>query len=285
MPRGRHEDIGPTGHYTAYVWHRLRLPYAELFRTRKGAALYWGGRASGEWLTEFSDRIPAMWQYLGHRHLLIDAQLDALDADRVVELGAGLSRRGVTWAVDRGVRYVEIDLPHMIEAKRQRLEAAPAAVRAVLGDRLTLMSRDILDPGFAGELGALLAGAERPVVITEGVIMYFDFESRRKLLDAIASGLARSGGGHYLADVQTKDREHEAGVAPALLRRGIKLVTKGRGASRGWEDWRHVEEFFHDRGFNRVRALDPRDLSSRQPALSRMRSPGSLVWAEVHGKP
>lgn len=278
---GDHEAIGPTGHYTAYVWHRLGLPYAELFKTRKGAALYWGGRAAGEWLTEFSRRMPAMWQYLGHRHLLIEARLATLQPDLIVELGAGLSRRGVTWAVDRGVRYIEIDLPHMIEAKRRRLHRAPPRVQAVLGERLTLTARNILDANFAGELGGMLRRAERPAVIAEGVLMYFPFADRERLLDAIARGLRSAGGGEFLCDLQTRDREHEAGAAPDLLRRGIKVVTGGRGVAEPWEDWPHVERFFAARGFDAVSRLEASDHLEQEPRLAKMRSPGSLVCAKV----
>lgn len=282
MPQGQHEAIGPTGHYTAYVWYRLGLPYSELFRTRKGAALYWGGRFGGEWLTEFSSRVPSMWQYLGHRHLLIETQLRRLEPDLIIELGAGLSRRGVTWAVDHGVRYIEVDLPHMIEAKRERLRVGPASIQAVLGDRLVLTSRNILEPAFAGELRALIAGAKRPVVITEGVLMYFAWKERVQLLDSIASGLKAAGGGHYLCDLQTRDREHEAGPAPDLLRKGIKLVTGGRGVAPGWDDWTHVEHFFRARGFDEIRPLLSEDFLTEEGRLARMRSPGYLAWGSVN---
>ena len=284
MPQGQHEQIGPTGYYTAYVWYRLGLPYAELFRSPKGAALYWSGRVGVEWMTKLSPRMPAMWQYLGHRHLLIEAQLRRIEPDLIVELGAGLSRRGVTWAVDHAVRYIEIDLPHMIEAKRARLEAASPAIRAVLGDRLVLTSRNILDPSFAGELRALIAGAKRPVVIMEGVLMYFAWPDRAQVLESIASALEAAGGGDYLCDLQTRDREHEAGAAPRMLRRGIKLVTKGRGVAPPWDDWTHVESFFGDRGFDEVRPLHAKDFVADDPRLARMRSPGYLAWAHVEGE-
>lgn len=286
MPKGRHEAISPTAHYTAYVWHRLGLPYADLFATRKGAALYWGGRAAGEWMTEFSKAVPSLWQYLGHRHLLIDAKLRELEPDLIVELGAGLSRRGITWALDHDVKYIEVDLPDMSAAKRELIEASTSAiVRAtLLLGRLVLTSRNILSPNFAYELQGLLVGAARPVVISEGVIMYFDFEDRVTLLNSIARALRARDEGHYLCDLQTRDREHEAGRGPDLLRRGIKLVTGGRGVAPGWEDWAHVENFFKDRGFDELRALDAKDYLQQSPGLSKMRSPGTLVWASVDAK-
>src|SRR5688572_7525842 len=123
----RDEKIGPTAHYTAYVWHRLGMPHAEHFATRKGAALFWGFRLGGEWIAAAIPGMPSMSQYLAQRHLAIEHALSEHAPDLIVELGAGLSRRGVTWAVDRGVRYVEVDLPHMVDAKRARI---PQALRS-----------------------------------------------------------------------------------------------------------------------------------------------------------
>src|SRR5512134_2286550 len=123
------ERIGPTAHYTAYVWHRAGLPHAEHFATRQGAVLYWGFFALGEWATRLSPRVPSMRQYLEYRHRLIDAVVARQQPGCVLELGAGLTRRAVTWAADRGVPAIELDLPAMAAVKRERLRQAPAALR------------------------------------------------------------------------------------------------------------------------------------------------------------
>ena len=99
MAHDGHEQIGPTAHYTAYAWHRLGLPYAQYFVTPTGAALYWGFRMTGEWAMDLSPRVPNMLEYLGYRHLMIESALKRIEPDTVVEIGAGLSRRGTTWAL------------------------------------------------------------------------------------------------------------------------------------------------------------------------------------------
>jgi hypothetical protein len=120
--------IGPTAHVTAYAWHKLGMPYGELFSTHQGAGIYWAYRGTFEWLTRLLP-LPTLLDFLEFRHRLLDAQLERLDPDRIVELGAGLSRRGITWVLDRHVRYTEIDLPHMSTAKRAMLERGPGRVR------------------------------------------------------------------------------------------------------------------------------------------------------------
>ncbi len=282
MAHDGHEQIGPTAHYTAYAWHKLGLPYAQYFVTPTGAALYWGFRLTGEWAMDLSPRVPNMLEYLGYRHLMIESALKRIEPDAVVEIGAGLSRRGTTWAADHGIRYVEIDLPHMTRAKRERLEAAPPRVRERVADRLELVSEDIFDDDFADRLAGLLAESRRPVVITEGVISYFDMSDRKRLLESIAEGLQRSGGGHYLTDFSTHQREREVGMASRILRGAIQAATGGRGARPPFDDQRHAADVFQGAGFDDLVALAAEGFDDLTPELRRLHSPSVIGQAEVH---
>ena len=72
MTDGSDARIAPTAHYTAYIWHRLGLPYAELFVTPEGRRLFWTFRLAGEWIAAASPSLPSMVQYLELRHRVID---------------------------------------------------------------------------------------------------------------------------------------------------------------------------------------------------------------------
>lgn len=280
-----YEKIGPTAHVTAYAWHRLGMPYAHLFATRAGAAMYWAFRATAEWPTRWFE-IPSLLEYLEFRHRMIEAQLEALAPDRVIELGAGLSRRGLTWVLDREIPYVEIDLPHMSAAKRRILEAGPGRARRALREGgLRLVSTDILAPSFAEEFAELLAGAERPVVVSEGMLDYFDLDARETLLRNLSAGFrARGVQGHYLTDLQRGDRERKYGPAPAVLRQAIKLATGGRGAARPFRDLEHVDRLFALAGFDAGEELKPRTLADREPRLHQLRSPTTIYLATIEAK-
>ncbi len=258
------DKIGPTAHYTAYVWSRLRLPYSELFATPKGAALFWGFRLAGEWIAAVTPGVPSLPQYLAQRHFAIEHALDRLKPDRIVELGAGLSRRGLTWAFDRGVDYVEVDLPHMVEAKRALI---PERLRT---PRLRHVSHDVLSPSFREELQALLAGSERPAIIAEGVLGYFESEARTRLAESVASALAPRAG-IFLADIRHQKAGMPIGVH--FLRAGIKLATGGRGASTDFRDEQEIRAFFRQAGFAAAEPMDLRDVA-RAP---RVPSP-ARVW-------
>lgn len=157
------ERIGPTAHYTAYVWRRLGLPHADLFSTRTGAVLYWGFFALGEWTTRLLPAVPSMQDYLEYRHRLIDAVVADLSPDCLVEIGAGLTRRAVTWAADHHIRAVELDLPSMAAVKREALARAPQALRDRIGDRHQVLDADVLAPGLGAQLARAIGEAQRQI--------------------------------------------------------------------------------------------------------------------------
>jgi len=275
-----YDKIGPTAHVTAYAWYQLGMPYAHLFATREGAAMYWSFHALTRSLSR-SFGLPTLLDYLEFRHRMIGAQLLRLDPDRVVELGAGLSHRGLTWALDHRVRYTEIDLPPMHAAKRARIEAGPARVRAALDGPLELCTSDILGPSFTDELAARLAGAARPVVVSEGMLDYLALDDRERLASSIAAALRRVGGGHYLTDTQHRVRERRVGPAAAVLRRAIKLATRGQGPAEAFTNLDHIERTFTLAGFDRGRELSVRALAKLEPRLAKLRSPTTIWLAEV----
>jgi O-methyltransferase involved in polyketide biosynthesis len=245
MSDSRDQKIGPTAHYTAYAWHRLGLPYAEHFATPRGRALYWLFRGAGEWLALGSRETPLLVDVLAYRHRTIDAQIRDTRPSVVIEIGAGLSQRGV-WAVcDVGVaRYVEIDLPHMIAAKRAKLEALPAAVRARIEGKLVLEARDILADGLGPWLADRLRGAERAIVNAEGVMGYFDVAERERIVRAVATGLRAADHGTFLCDLRSRVLSASAGSGVPLVRGAVRLVTRGRGLREDFASAAEIEAFF-----------------------------------------
>lgn len=271
------EKIAPTAHYTAYVWHHLGMPHGSLFATPLGRALFWTFRAGGEGAIGLVPGVPSMVQYLELRHRWIESALEEERPDVVVEIGAGLSRRGVTWAADRGVRYFEVDLPAMIQKKKELiLERAKPELRARLSGRLTHVSCDALAPELGSELARMVKGAARPVVIAEGLIGYFAPEDRRTLARSIAAGLGDRG--VFLCEVrsETPDRVMVQ-AAVTVLRGAIKLVTRGRGTREDFASLDEVRSFLLEAGFSSAEAL-PID---RVPHLAHLFSPARVWRARV----
>jgi O-methyltransferase involved in polyketide biosynthesis len=245
--------IAPTAHYTAYAWHVLGLPHAELFATELGRRLFRAYRVL-ELPGVLRGRASTLLRTLRNRHLLIDGELERYAPDVVVELGAGLSRRGLTFAVDRGTRYVEIDLPEMVAYKARLIdERGSSALKAALGERFRAIAADVMADDFAQLLARELACAARPVVIAEGVVGYFERPLQRKLLRAVHGALA--GRGLMLADLRIKRSAHDP--ATRMLRLGILVATRGRGAAASFRSEDEVEALFRDGGFAQVHKLAP----------------------------
>lgn len=275
MTNDRDARIAPTAYYTSYVWHWLGLPYAELFATPRGRRLFWSLRLAGEGLLALSPRLPSMAQYLALRHRTIDWALHDLRPDRIVELGAGLSRRGVTFAADHGVRYLEVDLPHMIAEKRRLLESrAPRRLLERLEGRLTQHAVDVTAPDAPARLGELLAGARRPAVLGEGLFGYFPLDERGQLFRSIATALAAAGGGTLLAELRSSEGGIPIAAGARALRGAIWLVTRGRGAAEDYQTPADVRAALLAAGFAAAEPVPP---ERAVPDLAHLRVP-TRVW-------
>lgn len=281
MTDGSAARIGPTAHYTAYVWRQLGLPYAEHLATRTGAVLYWGFFALGEWATRVVPGVPTMRTYLAYRHLLIDALVEELEPDLLIELGAGLTPRTIQWALDRGIATVDVDLPAMIDAKRDAIGRLPQPLQARLEGRHRLLAKDVLAPSFADELARIVGEAERPVVVAEGLVSYFGLPERRALFAAIASALGRRGTGSFIVDLHTAVAQAEVGSATKLLRGAIQVLTRRRHALDPFADAADYERALVEGGFVGCRALDPRDWVRARPELLGLHSPAQIVHAWI----
>lgn len=272
--------IGPTAHYTAYVWKRLGLPHADLFATPTGALIYWSAFALGEWTTRVLPGVPSMREYLAYRHLLMDAAIEEIDPDRIVELGAGLSQRASAWVLARDITGIEIDLPHMIAVKRAAIDRAPAIVRDRLRARLQLVPDDVLADGFARRLRALVDGARRPVIVAEGLVSYFDAAGRRRLFGAIGEALAGSSGA-LVCDLHTRTNQAEFGPAAATLRMAIGVLTRRRRALDPFADADEVRAALRDAGLGAVLFATPETYVTQKPELAGLRSPALVVVARA----
>ncbi len=170
------------------------------------------------------------------RTVLMDRMvLVAVDrgADLVLNLAAGLDARPYRLALPATLRWVEVDLPGMIDNK----SAILAAERPVC--RLERIAADLSDGAVRRSLLADLArGAGRALVITEGLLIYLDEVGVAALADELAAaGRYRE----WIADL----------VSPGLLRR--LQSTWGKEVGAAGAPFRFAPEkgpeFFADHGW------------------------------------
>jgi O-methyltransferase involved in polyketide biosynthesis len=151
---------------------------------------------------------PSLDGVLLARHRIIDDLLEELiegGVSQVIEAACGMSPRGWRFCERFGddLTYVEADLPPMARRKREAL-----AQMGSLCDRHRVADLDILRDGGPGSLEALVEQmdpARGLVIVTEGLLAYFDAETVEALWSRLARTLGPFATGAYLADLRTGD--------------------------------------------------------------------------------
>jgi O-methyltransferase involved in polyketide biosynthesis len=197
------DRIGPTAHYTGYVWARNGLSHREL-ATTEGRILF--DSLQPTMLASRALGGPTLEEYLLARHRAIDARLERAiehgQVSQVIEVAAGLSPRGWRFAQRYGERllYIEADLPDMAARKRAALERMGS-----LGVRHRVREVDALrDDDGPGSLQSVLAeldGRAGLAIVTEGLLGYLAPDAVAGMWRRFATGLERFASGRYISDV------------------------------------------------------------------------------------
>ena len=120
------------------------------------------------------------------RTCMIDAYVQELlpDVDVILNLGAGLDTRPYRLDLPPSLRWIEVDYPHMIQLKEERLRDEKPRCR------LERVSLDLADrPARLAFLGSLKA--QRVLVLTEGVTPYLGNEEVASLADDLRASQMR----------------------------------------------------------------------------------------------
>jgi O-methyltransferase involved in polyketide biosynthesis len=196
------ERIGPTAHYTGYVWARNGLSHPEL-ATTEGRVLF--DALQPAMLLSSAIGGPALEAYLLARHRAIDALLERAIEERgvsqVIEVAAGLSPRGWRFANRYGerLRYIEADLPEMAARKRAALERI-----ASLSERHEVRVLDALEDDGPESLAAVTAELDDQrglAIVTEGLLGYVPTDAVNGIWRRFARALAGFPTGRYISDL------------------------------------------------------------------------------------
>jgi methyltransferase (TIGR00027 family) len=122
------------------------------------------------------------WWLIARTKIIDDtiAQAIADGCDRVLNLAAGLDTRPYRLDLPSDLRWVEADLPGLLTEKAQLLEGLTPRCR------LTRTAVDLADPHARDAfLDEALDGAEKALVLTEGLLMYLEDRDVAALSEAI----------------------------------------------------------------------------------------------------
>ena len=184
----------------------------------------------------------------------MERRLEGLAPQVVVEIGAGLSARGIAYAERHAdVTYVEIDLHEVVVAKRRCLRGKylPANYRLVVGD--------VLQRAVADCLPACLIKNKRLVVITEGLMPYLPLQAQRRAWRNVAALMHKAGDSVYLFDMYPRDRLDADPLGSELMLSALSLFTGTPIAEHLLPTVQSIVDELHACGFATVHEAEPGD--------------------------
>lgn len=218
------------------------------------------------------------------RHLIMDDRIHRFAARhgrfQVLEIACGLSPRGLSVRQRYGdrVQYYEADLPGMAMRKRALLNRFSA-----VGPHHHVLDINVLSPAGADSLESVMSVHLDPamptIVITEGLVNYFDTPTIEGVWRRIATELKRFPAGMYLTDLHS---DHDRTPTMRWIRMGQRVVgTVARGSiTLHYGDDSSVQRAFRGLGFSQVQVHNP-DTYTPQLPYERTRAPAMIRVVEA----
>lgn len=274
-------DLTITALYTSGTWAWAGFKRAELFATREGGAVFTVTNVVMAFASLLRPGSPSLRWSLAQRHAMIDQLARNTGATRIVELAAGLSRRGAAFTDDPAVRYVEVDLPAVI-ARKDELLARTETGRAVAGrSSLVRLAADVRDVDLGAVVGQVTDGdppGTRVCVIAEGLMMYLDARAQRALWGRIAEALAGRPGSVLLFDLVPAGELPQPGLVGRALGALMAWFTDGRGFVRDGRARADLRRDLVQSGFSEVDLFEPTDFGPDAPLPGRGRRTQVVVF-------
>jgi len=212
-------------------------------------------------IPDFSNVDLLFWSKVLHfetRYRGIDQLIEDLDVSSFLELSSGFNLRCVEVSNRTGKVYVDTDLPDLIKEKTRLVELLKG--RADLA-KVRLEPLNVLDEvAFLATTNKLPLG--KVAIITEGLLMYFNDEEKKRLCEIVHKVLSDRGGYWITSDIYVRGRGH----APLVKQDSeVKAFTdKHNVEDNKFSSFEEARKFFSENGFQveREEALDVRQLSS-----------------------
>lgn len=249
-------DLSVTALYTSYTWVWGGLPCARLFETKEARAVFRVTNFALLVARLFLRGLRSLRHSLLHRHAMIDALVQKSGAAQILELAAGLSRRGATVSADPAIQYVEVDLPPVVERKRALLERTDEGKAIAARPNLRFVPADVAE----ADLPALVDPTRPVCVIAEGLLMYLKPDQQRALWRRVAALIERAGG-LFVFDLVPTCEQPRPGLVGRSLEWLMKRFTGGRAFERDPRTRLDVARELREAGFASVELLEPENVA------------------------
>ncbi|MGH3717369.1 MAG: class I SAM-dependent methyltransferase [Pseudonocardiaceae bacterium] len=222
------DDLSVTALYTSQVWAWGGLSHAHLFASADAKRVFDATNAALAAARMFNRTLPLLRHSLLHRHAMIDHLLRESGYRHVIELAAGLSRRGAAATSDTRVHYTELDVPRVVERKRELLQRTDEGRAVLARPGLSLVEGDIETVA----LEPFVRRGEPVFVIAEGLLMYLAADARHRLFTKVRQLAAITGELRFVFDLTPSGEEPEPGIVGRVLEAAMKRSTGGRSFER-----------------------------------------------------
>lgn len=272
----KHRHISFTAHYTGYIWYQMGISHP-LLATTKGKILACIAQPVETWAEKYVGG--SMRSTLKIRHQLLDEHLTQLIQQypdlQILEIAAGLSPRG--WWFRQHypqIDYRELDLPDMAQVKQ-------AALKQMQAQSPDMLSADLFTADFNRAFDVF--DTARPlVIISEGLINYFDKTLLQQLLHSIVDYGQEFKALHYLTDLYPEPVKNKLAKFIWNSSKLLKVISRS-AFSFHFTRPGEVFDFFQQAGFTQVSVIQPSHGSQEKSTADADEHLGDLVWM-VHAQ-
>jgi O-methyltransferase involved in polyketide biosynthesis len=211
---------------------------------KEAAELLWGASVPDELAHAMTaENARRRLRHFENRYRSLDRLLREAALPSVLEIGSGLSFRGLELARTSEIFYLDTDLPSIVELKSElvgKLHPTP------LAGTLRVEALNALDSGaFSAAIDSIPDG---PIAIAnEGLLVYLDEREKARLAGNVRAALLARGGVWLTADVYV---QNTGGSAPTVgYGRSREFIDKHRVEQNKFGSWLAAEQFFSKHGF------------------------------------
>ncbi len=191
--------ISPSAKWLLYMKGHTSIPFA-----RQTAELM---EYPKKYVPDYDRRDLTFWARTVHfenRYWSVDQLLNELSITNILELSSGFSFRGLEKTKQKGVHYIDTDLPDVINTKKEFITSLQKEGDITEG-KLELLPLNALDETMFNEIVNLFPEG-KIVIVNEGLLMYLDTNEKEKLCRIIHKILKERGGYWITADVYIKNK-------------------------------------------------------------------------------
>jgi O-methyltransferase involved in polyketide biosynthesis len=233
-------SISPSAKWLLLMKGHTNIPYA-----RRVAELL---EYPNKYILDFKKRDFIFWAGAFHfesRYRSIDQLLNDLTIKNILELSSGYSFRSLDYVRQKGVHYIDTDLPDIISTKKEFVASLKEEGFDNNG-KLELLPLNVLDKNNFHEIIGHFPQGE-VVLVNEGLLTYLDREEKEKVCSVIHDILAERGGYWITADIYLKNKQQKLGF---IYDDKIKMFNEQQNTEdKSFDSFKEAEKFFKDMGF------------------------------------